>query len=165
MSSLPVRVYFHGRNQTNKIVWYLHSKRPKHDLFEKVVEFYNSVLNKTCNDNRMLWKKRWIKPKMYRDNLQGDGKQRLEELFTFCDRFVANCSVELFWNSSPADKLFERFEGVAQAVRTDDNFFERIAWAVRTDTQSVRTADERKTNGYPFDNGVISLQIWSQTSR
>jgi len=43
------------------------------------------------------------------------------------ERFVANCSGELFWNSSPADKLLERFEGVARAVRTDDNFFERIA--------------------------------------
>lgn len=140
MLSLTVRVYSHGRKQTTKNVWYLLTKRSKPDLFGKVVEFYNSVLNKTGNDNRMLWKKRWIEPKMYRDNLQGDGKQRLEELFTFCDRFVANCSSELFWNSSPADKLIERFEGVARAVRTDDNFFERIAWAVRTDTQSVRTA-------------------------
>ena len=61
--------------------------------------------------------------------------------------------VKLFWSSSAADKPFERFEGVARAVRMDDNFFEQIAWAVRTDTQSVRTADERKTNGYPFDNG------------
>ena len=61
--------------------------------------------------------------------------------------------VKLFWSSSAADKPFERFEGVALAVRTDDSFFGRIAWAVRTDTQSVRTADERKTNGYPSDNG------------
>ena len=27
---------------------------------------------------------------MYRENLWGDGKQLLEELFTFLDRFVAN---------------------------------------------------------------------------
>ena len=90
MLSLTVRVYSLRRNQTTKIVWHLHTKRPKHDLFEKVVKFYNSALNKTCNDNRVLWKKRWIDSKMYRDNLQDDGK-RLEELFTFCDRFSLQC--------------------------------------------------------------------------
>ena len=71
MLSLTVRVYSHGRNQTNKIVWYLQTKRSKQDLLERVSEFYNSALNKTCNDNRVLWKKRWIEPKKYRDNLQG----------------------------------------------------------------------------------------------
>ena len=32
---------------------------------------------------------------MYRDNTWGDGKQRLEELWTFSDKFVANCSGEI----------------------------------------------------------------------
>ena len=42
----------------SKIVWSFHAKRSKHNLFGKFVEYYNLVLNKTCNDNRMLWKQR-----------------------------------------------------------------------------------------------------------
>ena len=34
--------------------------------------------------------KKAIQPKMYCENSWGDGKQLLEELFTFLDRFVAN---------------------------------------------------------------------------
>ena len=41
-----------------KSVGYLHTKRSKHKLnfFGKLVEYYTLVLNKTFNDNRILWK-------------------------------------------------------------------------------------------------------------
>jgi len=34
--------------------------------------------------------KKAIQQKMYRENSRGDGKQLLEESYTFLDRFVAN---------------------------------------------------------------------------
>ena len=62
------------------------------------------------------------------------------------------------------DNFFERiaqavekdanfFERIAQSVRTNVNFLERIAWSVRTVSLPVRTANERRMNGYPFKNG------------
>ena len=49
-SLLTVRVYSHGYQ---KLLIFVH-KKSKHNLFGKFFEYYNLVLNKTCNDNRML---------------------------------------------------------------------------------------------------------------
>ena len=46
-----MRVYSHSYQKR-----YWHMKRSKQNLFGKVVKYSNLVLNKTCNDNRMLWK-------------------------------------------------------------------------------------------------------------
>ena len=49
-SLLTVRVYSHGQGQKR----YLHTKRSKQNLFGKFFQYYDLVLNKTSNDNRML---------------------------------------------------------------------------------------------------------------
>ena len=47
---------------------------------------------------------------MYRENSWDGSKERVEELFklTSFDRFVANGSGEVIWNSSAAENRFER---------------------------------------------------------
>ena len=72
---------------------------------------------------------------MYRENSWDDSKQRLEELFklTSLDRFVANGSGERFGTIA---RLTIVSNG---AVRTDDNFFQWIAWVVRRNDNFSRT--------------------------
>ena len=58
------------------------TRKVKHNLFGKFVEYYNLVSNKTCIDNRMLWKQRGLFSGKSTVNILswGDGKHRLEEL-------------------------------------------------------------------------------------
>ena len=43
-------------------------------------------------------------------------------------------------------------ERIAQAARTDGEFFKQKAAAVQMACQSVHTANEQLMNGYPFKN-------------
>ena len=57
------------------------------------------------------------------------------------------------------DIFFERmtmfFARIAQAFQTNANFFAQMAWAVQTDAQSVRTTNAQHTHGYLCENGTL----------
>ena len=92
-----VRVYSHSYQ---KLFIFSYEKVK---LFGKCVEYYNLVLNETCNDNRLLRKQRRLFSRKCTVKISwDDGKQCLDESFklTVFDKFIANGSVS--WSSSVA---------------------------------------------------------------
>ena len=68
-----------------------------------------------------------IQQKMYRDNLWGNVKQRLKELLTFFDKFVANDTGEIVLDGY---RTAHGSNGWSFRIDSPEPFDWRIAWAV-----------------------------------
>ena len=109
---------------------------------------YLYSLNKTSNDNRMLWKQRRLFSRkctvqIHEVMVNNAYKNYLSLHFSIGSSQTAR--VKMFWNSSEADNCFET---IAQAVRTDDNF--------------LQTDNPSRSKGWQFPEPFERMTIFSK---